>query len=512
MSAAIRRQVMRGITSTARMSATRATPTLVKQVAARAFTSTSAPKFIALRTLANQVSGKDSRLYSSAAFPAHNVIAMPALSPTMTAGGIGVWNKKVGDEIQPGDVLVEIETDKAQMDFECQEEGFLAKILVDSGAKDISVGQPIAVLVENESDVAAFENFSLDDAAAPASAPAAAEPAAAEPVKEEAKTESAPTESKSEATSSHGGRVLASPLARKIADERGLDISLVKGTGHSGIVTKDDVEGYKAPAPAAAGAPAPASASTSAPAPAQIPSAYAPQGVSGAAYTDIPTTSMRKIIASRLTESKQSVPHYYVTVEINMDKTNKLREVLNKSAEGKYKLSVNDFVIKASALALKQVPEVNAAWQGDFIRQYNSADICVAVATPSGLITPIVGSAETKGLSSISSQVKDMAKRARDGKLSPAEYQGGSFTISNLGMFGVKNFTAIINPPQSCILAVGGAQQKVVADETTESGFAVRDVMEVTLSADHRVVDGAVSATWLQSFKGFMENPLKMML
>lgn len=259
-------------------------------------------------------------------------------------------------------------------------------------------------------------------------------------------------------------------------------------------------------------APAAAAPAAAASAPAQIPTAYTPQGAAGEAYTDIPTTSMRKIIASRLTESKQQIPHYYVTVEINMDKTNKLREVLNKSAEGKYKLSVNDFVIKASALALKSVPEVNSAWQGDFIRQYNTADICVAVATPAGLITPILTSAESKGLSTISSQVKDLATRARDGKLSPQEYQGGSFTISNLGMFGVSNFTAVINPPQSCILAVGGAQQKVVADETAESGFAVRNVMEVTLSADHRVVDGAVGATWLQSFKGFMENPLKMML
>ncbi|KAI9357541.1 pyruvate dehydrogenase complex dihydrolipoamide acetyltransferase [Pilaira anomala] len=510
MSAAIRRQVMRGITSTARITAARTTPVLAKHAAVRAFSSTCTPKFVALRTLVNQVSAKDSRLYSSAAFPTHNVIAMPALSPTMTAGGIGAWNKKVGEEIQPGDVLVEIETDKAQMDFECQEEGFLAKVLVDTGAKDVAVGQPIAVFVENESDIAAFENFTAADAAGDAPAPAAEEP-----VKEESKSEAAPAapaasgESKSESVASHGGRVLASPLARKIADERGLDISLVKGSGHDGIITKDDVEAYKAPA---ASAPSPAAAAASAPAPAQIPAAYAPQGVSGAAYTDIPTTSMRKIIASRLTESKQSVPHYYVTVEINMDKTNKLREVLNKSAEGKYKLSVNDFIIKASALSLKQVPEVNAAWQGDFIRQYNSADICVAVATPTGLITPIVTSAEGKGLSTISSQVKDLATRARDGKLSPAEYQGGSFTISNLGMFGVKNFTAIINPPQSCILAVGGAQQKVVPDETTESGFAVRNVMEVTLSADHRVVDGAVSATWLQAFKGFMENPLKMML
>ncbi|KAI8073777.1 pyruvate dehydrogenase complex dihydrolipoamide acetyltransferase [Thamnidium elegans] len=505
MSAAIRRQVMRGITSTARITAARTTPVLAKHASVRTFASTCAPKFIALRTLANQVSAKDSRLYSSAAFPTHNVISMPALSPTMTAGGIGVWNKKVGDEIQPGDVLVEIETDKAQMDFECQEEGFLAKVLVDSGAKDIAVGQPIAIFVEDAADIAAFENFSAADIAGDAPAPVAAEPA-----KEETKSET-PTpavESKSEVTPSHGGRVLASPLARKIADERGLDISLVKGSAHGGVITKDDVESYKAPAAPAAAAPSAAAAA----APAQIPAAYAPQGVSGAAYTDIPTTSMRKIIASRLTESKQTVPHYYLTVEINMDKTNKLREVLNKSAEGKYKLSVNDFVIKASALSLKQVPEVNAAWQGDFIRQYNSADICVAVATPTGLITPIVTSAEGKGLSTISSQVKDLATRARDGKLSPAEYQGGSFTISNLGMFGINNFTAIINPPQSCILAVGGAQQKVVPDETTESGFAVRNVMEVTLSADHRVVDGAVGATWLQAFKGFMENPLKMML
>ncbi|KAL9539494.1 hypothetical protein MBANPS3_010223 [Mucor bainieri] len=505
MSAAIRRQVMRGIASTARITATRTTPVLVKHVAARAFTSSSAPRFIALRTLGNQVSAKDSRLYSSSSFPTHNVIAMPALSPTMTAGGIGTWQKKVGDEIQPGDVLVEIETDKAQMDFECQEEGFLAKVLVDTGAKDISVGQPIAIFVDDEADVAAFENFTAADVqgAAPA-------PAAEEAPKEETKSEEAPapaaqsTESKSDATPSHGGRVLASPLARKLAEERGLDISKVKGSGPNGVISKDDVEGYKAPA---AAAPAAGSA-----APAQIPAAYAPQGASGEAYTDIPTTSMRKIIASRLSESKQQVPHYYLTVEINMDKTNKLREVLNKSAEGKYKLSVNDFVVKASALALKSVPEVNAAWQGDFIRQYNSADICVAVATPAGLITPIVTAAETKGLSTISSQVKDLATRARDGKLAPQEYQGGSFTISNLGMFGVSNFTAIINPPQSCILAVGGAQQKVVADETTESGFAVRNVMEVTLSADHRVVDGAVGATWLQAFKGFMENPLKMML
>jgi pyruvate dehydrogenase E2 component (dihydrolipoamide acetyltransferase) len=262
-----------------------------------------------------------------------------------------------------------------------------------------------------------------------------------------------------------------------------------------------------APAAAAAAAvPTPQSVAPTTP----IPIAYAPQQED--AFEDQPTTNMRKIIASRLAESKQNVPHYYLTTEIDMSKVSKLRQVLNNDSQGQYKLSVNDFVIKASALALVSVPEVNSTWQGDYIRQYHHADICIAVATPSGLITPIIGQAEQKGLSAISRQVKNMAGRAREGKLAPEEYQGGSFTISNLGMYGINDFTAIINPPQSCILAVGGTQQKVVADETTTTGFAVRDVMEVTLSADHRVVDGAVGATWLKSFKSFMENPLKMLL
>ncbi|KAI9272007.1 pyruvate dehydrogenase complex dihydrolipoamide acetyltransferase [Sporodiniella umbellata] len=501
---AIRRQLMRGIASTARAS-TRVAPVFVRN--ARAFSATSVPKFIALRSLANHAVNKEARFYAS--YPAHNVIAMPALSPTMTAGAIGTWQKKVGDEIQPGDVLVEIETDKAQMDFECQEEGFLAKVLIDAGTKDVKVGQAIAVFVEEKDDIAAFENFSTADISGDKSE---ASPEPKEEKKEASKQETAPKVDSKKAdetpVASHGDRVFASPLARRIAEERGIDITQVKGSGPRGIISKEDVEGYKAPEKAAASQAAPQAA----PQAAQIPAAYAPKNATGDAYSDIPTTSMRKIIASRLTESKQQVPHYYLTVEINMDKTSKLREVLNKSAEGKYKLSVNDFIIKASALSLKKVPEVNSAWQGDFIRQYNAADICVAVATPSGLITPIVANAESKGLSSISAQVKDMAKRARDGKLAPHEYQGGTFTISNLGMYGINNFTAIINPPQSCILAIGGTQQKVVPDETAQSGFAVRNVMEVTLSADHRVVDGAVGATWLQSFKEYMENPLKMML
>ncbi|KAG2208872.1 hypothetical protein INT47_011012 [Mucor saturninus] len=491
-------------TSTIRVSA-RALPLLSRQVSVRTFTCTSSKSVGALRAMVIPNVQKGARSYSSKNFPPHNVIAMPALSPTMTAGGVGKFQKVAGDAINPGDILVEIETDKAQMDFECQEEGFVAKILVNEGDKDIPVGKPIAIFVDDESDVAAFKDFTVADLeSAPAAAPAAEAPkeaAAAAPAA--ASTEESKPASSGNASSD---RTKASPLARLLAEERGIDISKIQGSGLDGHIVKSDVENYKESAAPAA---APAAAAPVAQAP---PAAYAPQGTSGNAFVDEPTTSMRKIIAARLTESKQTVPHYYVTVEINMDKVNKLRQVLNKSSEGQYKLSVNDFVIKASALALKSVPEVNSAWQGDFIRQYNSADICVAVATPTGLITPIIGQAETKGLSSISAQVKDMAKRARDGKLAPAEYQGGSFTISNLGMYGVKNFTAIINPPQSCILAVGGAQQKVVADETTESGFAVRDIMEVTLSADHRVVDGAVGATWLQSFKGFMENPLKMLL
>ncbi|CEP14579.1 hypothetical protein [Parasitella parasitica] len=483
--------------SSARISS-RSVPLLARQVAARSFTiTTSSKSFGALRAFVIPQTQKEIRCYSSKSFPSHNIIAMPALSPTMTAGGIGKFQKAVGDAINPGDVLVEIETDKAQMDFECQEEGFVAKILVSEGDKDIPVGKPIAIFVDDESDIEAFKDFTLEDASpAAAAAPAAASAEESSPATEE-KKESTPA---SAASGSSGDRTKASPLARLIANKRGIDITKIQGSAPGGRIVKSDVENFKE-----ASAPVPTAT-------ASVPAAYAPQGVSGDAFNDQPTTSMRKIIATRLAESKQTVPHYYLTVEVNMDKVSKLRQVLNQSGKGEYKLSVNDFVIKASALALKAVPEVNSAWQGDFIRQYNSADICVAVATPTGLITPIIGQAETKGLSAISSQVKDMAKRARDGKLAPAEYQGGSFTISNLGMYGISNFTAIINPPQSCILAIGGTQQKVVADETTETGFAVRDVMEVTLSADHRVVDGAVGATWLQSFKGFMENPLKMLL
>ncbi len=299
----------------------------------------------------------------------------------------------------------------------------------------------------------------------------------------------------------------ASPIAKRLALEKGIPLFGLKGTGPEGRIVKADIDNYK-PAAAAGGASAPAAAA-------------AP----GANYTDLPVTGMRRTIAARLTESKQNTPHYYTTVEINMDRVAKLRELFNsaaKSAEAKggvaegvkggVKLSVNDFIVKAAALALAEVPDVNAGWHGDFIRQYSTADISIAVATPTGLITPIVANAGAKGLSQISAETKSLAAKARDGKLQPQEYQGGSFTISNLGMFGVDNFTAIINPPQAGILAIGGTSKKLVLDAESEKGFKEIEVMKATLSADHRVVDGAVGAKWLKAFKSYLESPLSFML
>ncbi|KAG0075444.1 pyruvate dehydrogenase complex dihydrolipoamide acetyltransferase component (E2), partial [Linnemannia elongata] len=381
------------------------------------------------------------RFYSSKSFPSHITINMPALSPTMTMGNIGTWQKKVGDAVAAGDVLVEIETDKAQMDFECQEEGYIAKILVESGSKEVNINQPIAIMVENKEDIEKFADFTAADAGAAG----AAAPAATEEKEAEAPKAAAPkaAETVNAARSrSDAERIFASPIAKKIANEKNINLGDLSGSGPNGRILKADVESYT---PAAKAAPAPATKAAPAPA------AAAP---AGAAYTDIPLTNMRKIIAQRLTESKQTVPHYYVTVEMEMDKVMKLREVLNKSSEDKYKLSVNDFIVKASALALKAVPEANSSWMNDSIRQYHTSDICVATSTPTGLITPIVANAETKGLATISNQVKDLAARARANKLAPHEYQGGTFTISNMGMYGIKHFTAIINPPQSCVLAV----------------------------------------------------------
>ncbi|KAJ5081293.1 Dihydrolipoyllysine-residue acetyltransferase component of pyruvate dehydrogenase complex [Penicillium alfredii] len=436
-----------------------------------------------------------SRFYASKSFPSHTIISMPALSPTMSAGNIGAWQKKAGDGLQPGDVLVEIETDKAQMDFEFQDEGVLAKVLKETGEKDVPVGSPIAVLVEEGADVAPFESFTLADAGGD-------KPAPGEQKKEEPKSEpSAPAEPEPVAQEPEtSGEKLQpsldrepsiSPAAKALALEKGVSIKTLKGTGRGGQITKEDVEKFK-----------PSGAATAA----------------GPTYEDIPLTSMRKTIANRLKQSMHENPHYFVCTTLSVTKLLKLRQALNASAEGKYKLSVNDFLIKACAAALLKVPQVNSSWLEEngqtVIRQHNTADISVAVATPAGLITPVVKNAQALGLSSISNQVRDLGKRARDNKLKPEEYQGGTFTISNMGMnAAVERFTAVINPPQAGILAVG-TTRKVAIPVETEEGTVTEwdDQIVVTGSFDHKVVDGAVGGEWIKELKKVVENPLELLL
>lgn len=431
-------------------------------------------------------------------YPDHYSVKLPNLSPTMERGSLRSWQKKEGDELNEGDVLAQIETDKATMDFETPEEGFLAKILVAENTKDIPVGNLLCIIVQNKEDIDAFKDYTGQEAAPPppAAAPAAARsPPAAAAAAPATSTPSAPAPAA-------GDKIMATPMARRLAKEKGIDLKLVQGTGPSGEVRATDVENYK---------PGAAAPSVAAPAPA-APSAK-PVAAPGATYVDIPLSSMRKVIAQRLTESKQSVPHYYLTVDINVDKIVSLRRELNEILKKEeVKLSVNDFIIKASALACKKVPEANSSWQETFIRQHNTVDLSVAVATENGLITPIVFGAERKGLATISQDVQSLAAKAKAGKLQPHEFQGGTFTISNLGMFGIKNFTAIINPPQACILAVGTANRSLVVDDDADKGYRSASIMSVTLSCDHRVVDGAVGAQWLAEFKKLLEKPQTMLL
>ena len=445
-------------------------------------------------------------------YPPHVKVALPALSPTMELGTIVSWEKKEGDQVSEGDLLCEIETDKATMGFETPEEGFLAKIVINAGSKDIPIGKLLCIIVENQEDVAKFKDYVDDGAssAAAAPAPAAAPPPAAAapppvaapppPPPAAAPAAAAPAPAARPAAPVAGGRVFASPAAKRVAAERGIDLSQIQaGSGMDGMITSKDVESFK-PAAAAAAAPPPMAAAPLT----TFPTLTGP-------VTDIEASNVRKVIAKRLQQSKQTVPHYYLTVECNMEKVVKLRKEINTSYEKEgVKLSVNDFIIKAAALSCKRVPACNSAWMDSFIRQHNTVDMSVAVDTGNGLITPIVKGAESKGLAEISDTVKELATRAKAGKLQPQEFQGGTFTISNLGMFGINQFTAIINPPQACILAVGGTEKKVVAG--ADGGPVVANMMRVTMSCDHRVVDGAVGAQWLQHFKKFMENPQSMLL
>lgn len=439
-------------------------------------------------------------------WPEHQIINMPALSPTMTQGGIALWLVGAGDTLEPGQLIAEIETDKATMDFEFQEDGYMAKILLGDGSKDIPVGKPIAVYVENKDDVAAFENFKPEDAAlADQSLSGASE--AKEEKEEPKETKEEPKESKLEPKQGKkslkkpelalGDRIRASPLAKNIALEKGIALAGVKGSGPNGRILAKDLEG-KAPAAASGGAAA---------APAAAPA--------GAAYEDIPLTLMRKTIASRLLALTQQLPTYIVLLTLLVLKLLKLRALLNALAGDRYKLSVNDLLIKALAITAKRVPDVNALWLGDqgVIRKYSNVDVSVAVATETGLITPIIFNAAGRGLQDISINMKALGKKAKAGKLQPEEFQGGTICISNLGMnHAVTMFTLIINPPQLAIFAIGTTEKKAVPSSASEHGFIFDDVMTVTGTFDHRVVDGALGGEFMKELKRVVENPLEMLI
>jgi pyruvate dehydrogenase E2 component (dihydrolipoamide acetyltransferase) len=432
-------------------------------------------------------------------------VLMPALSPTMTEGKIARWLKAEGDTVKSGQVLCEIETDKATMEVEAVDEGVLAKIVVPGGTDGVKVNDVIAVIAGEGEDAKAV--------AAKGAAPAVAPAAATAPVAAASAPAAAPAPVAAPASASQGARVFASPLARRIAEQSSLDLAKIAGSGPGGRIVKHDVEaalaGGGAKKSAAAGAPAAAAASA----------APAPVAVSSAALAAIgphklvPLSTMRKVIARRLTESKQQVPHFYLTVDCDIDKLLAGRAALNaKSPEkgpGAFKLSVNDFIIKSVAAALRQVPNANASFSDDGMLLWENVDISVAVAIDGGLITPIIRDADKKGLVEISNTMKDLAARAKSGKLKPEEFQGGTFSISNLGMFGIKDFAAVINPPQGCILAVGAGEQRPVVKN---GALAIATMMSVTLSVDHRVVDGSVGAEFLAAFKKIVEDPLAMLL
>ncbi|WP_169569160.1 pyruvate dehydrogenase complex dihydrolipoamide acetyltransferase [Sneathiella limimaris] len=427
-------------------------------------------------------------------------ITMPALSPTMTEGKLATWQVKEGDTVSSGDVLAEIETDKATMEVEAVDEGVVGKILVAAGTDNVEVNTPIALLLEEGEDASALEG------AAPAEKPAESKaPSADNPPATQAENSKPASPAPAAPKSGDGGRIFSSPLARRIAANEGLNLTDISGTGPHGRIVKADVEGFLA-----SGGKAKASQSAPSDAPAAT-AAVAPQPVTpppAGDYEEIPLNGMRKTIARRLTEAKQTIPHFYLTIECELDNLLEMRKELNSRSDD-YKISVNDFIIRASALSLKKLPTANAIWGGDKILQYKNIDIAVAVAVDGGLITPVVKGADGKGLASISNEMKELAGKAKDGKLMPEEYQGGCFSISNLGMFGIQEFSAVINPPQSAILAVGAGEQKPVIKD---GAVAIATTMKVTLSCDHRVIDGALGAELLKYFKGYIEEPLTMML
>jgi pyruvate dehydrogenase E2 component (dihydrolipoamide acetyltransferase) len=445
-------------------------------------------------------------------------ITMPALSPTMEEGKLAKWHVKEGDSVSSGDVIAEIETDKATMEVEAVDEGKIGKILVAEGTDNVKVNAVIAVLLQDgeSADAAPAQKAETPAAAPVAEAPKteAPKPAAAPAPAVINSNISSSAPAKSAPAKAEGGKVFASPLARRLAKEAGIEVSAISGTGPKGRVVKSDVEAAKsgktplkatAAASNVAGAAAPAGGMSKA----QVLALY-----EEGSYELVPNDGMRKVVAARLTESKQTVPHFYLTLDCKIDALLAAREQINNSApkgkDGKpaYKLSVNDFVMKAWAVALQRVPMANATWAGDSILYHKRSDVAVAVAVPGGLFTPVVKSCDTKTLREISEEVKDLAGRAKSKKLAPHEYQGGASSVSNLGMFGIKHFAAVINPPHGTILAVGAGEERVYPEN---GQIKIGQFMTVTLSCDHRAVDGALGAELLGVFKGLIENPVMML-
>jgi len=429
-------------------------------------------------------------------------ILMPALSPTMTEGTLARWLVAEGDAVRSGDVIAEIETDKATMEVEAIDDGVMGKILVAAGSENVAVNSVIGLLAEEGEDASALE-VPAASSPAPSATAVASEPvattAAAQATSESAPTAAAgqpaamskPSQSTvpAEAVKSDSQRVFASPLARRIASQNNVDIQSLSGTGPHGRIIKADVE-------AALASPKPGFTSPS-------------TAIATGGSEFVPHTAMRRTIAARLQDSKQQAPHFYLTVDCELDTLLENRKALNAQAGDDVKISVNDLIIRAAAMAQKAVPQVNGYFEEEGCRYFEDVDISMAVAIEGGLITPVVRNADKLGLAELSKTTKDLALRAREGKLAPEEYAGGGFTISNLGMFGVREFAAVINPPQSAILAVGAGEQRAVVKD---GALAVATIMSVTLSADHRIVDGALGAQWLQAFKGFVENPVTMLL
>jgi pyruvate dehydrogenase E2 component (dihydrolipoamide acetyltransferase) len=445
-------------------------------------------------------------------------ILMPALSPTMTEGTLSKWLKKEGDEVKSGDVLAEIETDKATMEVEAVDEGFLAKIVVPDGTEGVAVNAVIGILTEQageQVEAPAEVPKPVDAPAKPlAEAPAAAAKPDVEPEFQAPPKTPAPAKPALE-DEDHGERIFASPLARRMAKQAGIDLASLQGSGPNGRIVKADIEasGKAGAAPAVSAETVGPAEAKAAPVPGNAPAKAPAAAPIGAPHQKIPNSSMRKVIARRLTESKQTVPHFYVVGHFEIDALLKLRADLNaksaKEGPGAFKLSINDLIIKACAVALRRHPNVNASYTEDAILQYDDVDISIAVAIPDGLITPIIRKADQQGLASISNQMKDLGGRAKAGKLKPEEFQGGGFSISNLGMFGTPEFSAIINPPQACILAVGAGEKRPVVKN---DALAIATVMTCTLSCDHRVVDGALGAEFMATLKTIIEDPLSLML